>query len=543
VLPALMRLVRPRRRHVKALEHREVHLYRHHWFAPFHRHPWATVIAAGAIGVVGLSFAGAVRYDYNLARLLPAELDSVAWMQRADQQGGLRYAASVVEDGDLAEVRRRARAFAELPTVARVGGAGMIEPRDDATKRTMIRDFRAEHAPPPETPAQPAEPDTLRQTLQGLDNLIRTLALPRAEAEGASETAAALRRLNAKVNEALDAAEPLDAETLHDRLAMLNTQFTAMRADLRRLYQQVLNDRPLTLDDLPEVVRQSAVVGPAGDETMLIQVFPGIDVTDVSGMKRFVEDLREVDVRISGSVVQIYYAGALMVRSFTIAGVIAALAVFALLYLDLQTFGTTWTRWLLTAGLMAALGGAAGWLIVNPGAVPTWWPLADGWYAPGIGLGLLMVMLVLLIDPRGAADALLCLLPVGAAFAVVLGVMGAFDLAMNPANIMGLPLLFGIGVDAGVHMIHRFRVHPNDEPPGLAGGTGKGIMLTSLTTMLGFGTLMIARHHGIFTLGLTLAAGVLLTLLMCLMVMPALLRFRACWSDAEQSPHNPTTGA
>ena len=87
--------------------------------------------------------------------------------------------------------------------------------------------------------------------------------------------------------------------------------------------------------------------------------------------------------------------------------------------------------------------------------------------------------------------------------------------------------MFGIGVDAGVHMIHRYRMDPVARPLGLTAGTGKGISLTSYTAIIGFGSLMIARHRGIQSLGFVMAVGILMTMLACWIIMPACLELRA----------------
>jgi len=81
-------------------------------------------------------------------------------------------------------------------------------------------------------------------------------------------------------------------------------------------------------------------------------------------------------------------------------------------------------------------------------------------------------------------------------------------------------------VDSGVQIIYRNRADPSGSPPGLTSGTGKGVTVTVLTSMIGFGTMMLARHRGIFSLGFVLTVGIGLTLLACWMVLPALLQLR-----------------
>jgi predicted RND superfamily exporter protein len=123
-------------------------------------------------------------------------------------------------------------------------------------------------------------------------------------------------------------------------------------------------------------------------------------------------------------------------------------------------------------------------------------------------------------------EAGLSLLPVALGFVWTFGIMGATGMALNPANVIALPLLFGIGVDAGVHMVHRHRQAPHVTPAGLTAGTGHAITLTSLTAIIGFGSLTVAEHRGIHNLGVVLALGLTLTLVACWLVLPPLLSLR-----------------
>jgi predicted RND superfamily exporter protein len=118
------------------------------------------------------------------------------------------------------------------------------------------------------------------------------------------------------------------------------------------------------------------------------------------------------------------------------------------------------------------------------------------------------------------------MVPTLVGFWLTFGVMGWLDDPIDPANIIVLPLLFGIGVDAGVHVMHRYRQEPTHRPLGMASGTGKGVALTCYTTVIGFGALMTAQHRGIAGLGFVMSLGIALTLLACVFVLPAMLEWR-----------------
>jgi len=139
---------------------------------------------------------------------------------------------------------------------------------------------------------------------------------------------------------------------------------------------------------------------------------------------------------------------------------------------------------------------------------------------------LVAILFVLLIDFRSLVDALCALLPVGVGFLGMFAMMGLVGMPINFANIIVMPLIFGIGVDAGVHMVHRWKIEPFGEPAGLSGGTGRGITVTMITTCIGFGCMLIAEHRGIRSLGFVMVVGLAVTLLACWMVLPAILRMR-----------------
>jgi predicted RND superfamily exporter protein len=87
---------------------------------------------------------------------------------------------------------------------------------------------------------------------------------------------------------------------------------------------------------------------------------------------------------------------------------------------------------------------------------------------------------------------------------------------------MFMPLVVGAGVEYGVIILHRWsegRIVPGHLPFS----TGKGVILAALTTTMGFGTLMISHHRGIFSLGFVAWTGSICVLLAAIVLLPALL--------------------
>jgi predicted RND superfamily exporter protein len=137
---------------------------------------------------------------------------------------------------------------------------------------------------------------------------------------------------------------------------------------------------------------------------------------------------------------------------------------------------------------------------------------------------------------------LLALLPLAIGSVVTVGVMAICGVAFNPANMIALPLIVGVGVDNGVHVLHDYL--------GLRGGpyvlnrsTGAGVAVAALTTVLGFGALMTAGHRGLVSLGFVLALGVTSSMIAALVVLPAMLRLMSRESKITTAHTRPRAAA
>jgi len=140
---------------------------------------------------------------------------------------------------------------------------------------------------------------------------------------------------------------------------------------------------------------------------------------------------------------------------------------------------------------------------------------------------LIAITLAVWFQFRSLVAVALTLLPVVIGTTWLLGLMGLAGIPFNPANIMTLPLVVGIGVTNGIQILNRFA--EEQEPSILAKSTGKAVLVSGLTASAGFGSLMLANHQGIKSLGEVMAAGIAACTLATLMVLPALLRLLMHW--------------
>jgi hopanoid biosynthesis associated RND transporter like protein HpnN len=143
------------------------------------------------------------------------------------------------------------------------------------------------------------------------------------------------------------------------------------------------------------------------------------------------------------------------------------------------------------------------------------------------GVACMLVFLVVLW--RSVWDSVLAFFPLILAALLTCATLVLFGGAFNFANVIVLPMLIGMSVDSGVHLVHRHRTNP-DEEDVLATSTARAVFYSALTTMLSFGSLAFTPHGGIAAIGEMLTVGVALVLVCYVVVLPAVL----VWDDARR---------
>ena len=189
----------------------------------------------------------------------------------------------------------------------------------------------------------------------------------------------------------------------------------------------------------------------------LLKIYGRGDIWNFASLERFVKEVRSVDPRATGNPLQAYEASLEMKRSYEQAAIYSLVVILAVLWLDFRS---------ITNSLLAAL------------------PLALG-------------------------------------MAQTLGLMGLVGIDLNPANLIGIPLILGIAVDYGVHIVHDSLERPG--PYRISASTANSVLVDALTTILGFGALMVASHKGLESLGRVLTIGVTTCTLTSLIFLPAVL--------------------
>jgi len=123
-------------------------------------------------------------------------------------------------------------------------------------------------------------------------------------------------------------------------------------------------------------------------------------------------------------------------------------------------------------------------------------------------LTILVVFILLWLDFRKIKYAILAMIPLMAGFIWMIGLMKLIGMQLTIVNVMGLPMIIGIGIDYGVHIVHRWCIEGKGKVNKIFASTGKAIILSALTTMLAFGSLVFSIWRGFASLGGAMFIGV-----------------------------------
>jgi len=138
------------------------------------------------------------------------------------------------------------------------------------------------------------------------------------------------------------------------------------------------------------------------------------------------------------------------------------------------------------------------------------------------------VALVVLVLFRGRRETLWTLGALLGGTTLLAGMVVALDIRINFLSFIAFPITFGIGVEYALNVIYRHRQDP--DPNALAAvvsGTGRAVALCSLTTIIGYGSLLLARNQALFSFGLLAVMGEICCLAVAVVALPAALALRA----------------
>jgi len=140
----------------------------------------------------------------------------------------------------------------------------------------------------------------------------------------------------------------------------------------------------------------------------------------------------------------------------------------------------------------------------------------------------IFISVLLLFTFRSLPNMLMAMMPLLFGTAWTIGLMRVFGVNLNLANSLFLPLIVGAGVEYGIIIMQRW-TQQRAGGVELPFSTGKGIILAGLTTTVGFGSLTIAAHRGIHSLGVLATIGSLSVVAAAVIFLPAVLRLETIY--------------
>jgi uncharacterized protein len=254
--------------------------------------------------------------------------------------------------------------------------------------------------------------------------------------------------------------------------------------DFVKSFQRLQNNLAPRQIGLADVPKELRVKFVSDTGRFLLQIHPAVDIWDRDGARRFVTDLRAADPDVTGTPIITFEALRLMERA----------------------------------------------------------------YQQGMVYAILLVSLATALTLRRLRDTALALLPLALGLMWAFGLMYFFGLKFNMGNVFGLPLILGAAAEYGLNIVMRYREGRDHGGPLIARSTVMAVLVSGLTTIAGFGSLMIADHRGIFGLGLLLTLGTTTSLIAALIVLPVLLqampgRPAVATSPVRGTPETPLAAA
>jgi hypothetical protein len=436
---------------------------------------WPFLTLAGLLTLGGLAALPAVSFDYNLLNLQARGTESVEWEKRIIEHSERSSRDALTTAPTPEEAMRKAAAFEALSAVESVESVASLIPSGQNERLELVRALQPSLSDLPPTLAPPAAVDVadLRRTLDKLKLKVR---------EENDEWDPAKKPAESELSEVrrslLAVSEWLQRMPESESRAALGRFQQALFLDFQdkwSLLQNNLNPPgPITLSDIPRQLKERFVS--KDGKKFLLQIYPKKNIWEGEPLEEFVEQLRRVDLDVTGSPVIGYESIKAMKEGYIEGGLYALVAVIVVTFFTLYR----------------------------------------------------------------VKDTLLAMIPLGLGMVWTVGWMWLFDLQFNLANIVAVPLIIGIGVENGIHLVHRFREEGEGGLALVAGSTGQAVALFSLTTMIGFGSLMVAKYYGIFSMGLLLTLAVGSVLVASLMVLPLLLVLPSS-KESRELPAAPVT--
>jgi len=414
------------------------------------RKPRRVIAGAIAAAVIAGALLPQARFDFDPLNLKDPDTESVSTLfDLMGDKNAPPYSLTVLADSLDAAIALGAR-VGRLDEVRDTVTLASLVPKAQEEKLQMIEQAALFLLPAFGQRRPPRSADAAARR-RAISSFRRKLAAFIAEAgPAAAGTVASARRLEgalARLDAGRTSGAAVEAEMERRLLAGLPARLEALRISL--------DARPVTLGRLPERLRRRHV---AANGQARLEIFPREDLRDRARLVGFVDAVRALAPRATGSPATILEAGRVVVNAFLQAAVISVM----------------------------------------------------------------LISLLIAVLLRRLHDVLLVFLPLALAALLTIAMSVLLDIPFNFANVIVLPLLFGLGVASSIHLVFRAR-EASDYTELLLTSTPRAVVFSALTTIGSFGSIALSSHPGTSSMGILLTIAITATLVCTLVVLPALL--------------------
>jgi len=140
---------------------------------------------------------------------------------------------------------------------------------------------------------------------------------------------------------------------------------------------------------------------------------------------------------------------------------------------------------------------------------------------------IIFVSIVLFIFHRNYKGIIIAFIPPAFAIALTFGTLGIVAPQLALISVAIVALLMGLGVDYSIHLMNRLAEEKNikdktDRVEKILNSTGKAVLLSTITTVIGFGSLMISNMEPMVLFGFGCAIGILFCFISAVILVPCL---------------------
>ena len=468
MLPAIF-VLRDRNRSIEALQRQSNNSawnFIHSWDRTMVRTPWLWIWVAIAISVASIASLPQLRFDYNLLHLQNPSTDSVKTlydvMQASKDDGGNEIStiyASIVAD-NLEEARDLSKKLKALPVVSRVDSLLELIPENQDEKAPIIKRIISAANALNVKPST-GKPVDIPRARREIANLLSETREGLKQAQGAMNISSIARQAVAAFDTMIPALERADRALNSASVEVIQERFDASHAGAFNRLQ----------------TNMQLLKGQKDDR--------GLTLADVP------PQLQKLFLAPSGKILlQVYGKKDLWERGpdedFTL----------AVLKVAPKATGTPVLNYYATELLRTSYLWAAVWAFLT-------------------------IAVLIFLHFQSIKYLLLTLTPLVLAVLWRTGAMVWCGIEFNPANIVTLPLIIGIDVAFGVYIIDRYREDGRFKI--FSESTGKAIIMSSLTSLFGFSSLLVSQFQGMYSIGQLMSLGIAIGLVTAIFFLPQIL--------------------